>query len=150
MTNPIEETDRRQQRYWKWFLTAFVLLLLLLAIRHLLGTTLNEYELNSHPVGISLLALKLVLLFVMVLSIVKLGRLRSKAAADPQLKEALIDDELVKLHVAQSWKAGFIAAAVTPCIFLLLSLEDPVSVAFATPIIGSAAFLLTFYLKSNK
>ncbi|UCG53406.1 MAG: hypothetical protein JSW58_07590 [Candidatus Latescibacterota bacterium] len=154
MSNLIEETDRQQQRYWKRFLIAFFLLIVLLIVRYVFGTVLKEYELNSHPIGIVVLIISVALLVVMFVHIVKLNRLRARAAANPQLKEALIDNELTKLHLDQSWKAGFIGAAVTPFAFLLISsfhtINDPVLVAFATPIVGSAAFITTFFLKKNR
>jgi hypothetical protein len=154
MTNLIEEIDRLQQKYWKRFLFAFFLLIALLIVRYLFGTIYKEYELNSHPVGIVVLIISVALLIVVLTYIVKLGRLQARAAADPQLKEALIDNELTKLHLAHSWKAGFIGAAVTPFVFLLISsfhpIDDPLLVAFATPVVGSAAFLTSFFLKSNR
>lgn len=154
MANLIEETDRRQQKYWKRCLVAWFLFIALLVVRHLFGTTFREHELNSRPIGIVVLIVSVALLLVIVSYIVKLGRLQARAAADPQLKEALIDNELTKLHLAQSWKAGFIAAAVTPMVFLLISsfhpINDPVLVALATPTVGSLAFLTSFFLKSNR
>jgi hypothetical protein len=154
MTNLIEETYMRQQKYWKRFLLTFFLLLALVITRYLFGTVFREHELNSHPIGIVVLIISLALLAVLIILIVKLNQLRARAAADPQLKEALIDNELTKLHLAQSWKAGFITAAVTPFAFLLISsfhsINDPVLVAFATPSLGSSAFLTSFFLKSNR
>lgn len=154
MTNLIEETEMRQQKYWKRFLIAFFLLIALVIVRHLFGTVFKEHELNSHPIGIAVLVISLAVLVVLIILIVKLNQLRARAAADPQLKEALIDNELTKLHLAQSWKAGFIGAAVTPFVFLLISsfhpINDPVLVAFTTPVVGSAAFLTSFFLKSNR
>lgn len=154
MTNLIEETDRRQQTYWRRSLLAFFVLVVLLIVRHLFGTTFKEHDLNSHPVGIVVLIVSVALLIVMLTYVVKLGRLQARAASDPQLKEALIDNELTKLHLAQSWKAGFIAAAVTPFALLLISsfhpIDDPLLVAFSTPIVGSLAFMTSFILKSNR
>jgi hypothetical protein len=154
MTNIIEEADRQQQRCWLGFLSCFFLLLVLLIVRYLFGTAFSEYELNSSPVGIAVLVISIALLITMIVLLVRLGLLSARAKSDPELREALIDNELVKLHLAQSWKTAFIAAAVTPFAFLLMSsfhpIDDPLLVAFATPIIGSGAFLTSFYLKSSK
>ena len=150
MTNIIEETDRKQQRCWLGFLSCFCLLIVLLIVRHILA----EYEMNSGPLGIAVLAISVALLIVMLIFVFRLGLLSSRAKADPVLKEALIDNELVKHNLARSWKAAFITAAITPFMFLLVSLfhpfDDPLTVALATPIVGSGAFLTSFYLKSNK
>jgi hypothetical protein len=86
--------------------------------------------------------------------VVKLHLLKGRAKSDPQLKEALIDNELSKLYVLESWKAGFIGAVATPFAFLLISSVHPINdlllVALSTCAIGSGAFLTSFYLKSNK
>ena len=154
MTNLIEQAYKQQQKYWSRFLCAFLLLVVLLVVRHLFGTVFRQHELNSHPVGIALLIVSVVLLAVMIFLLIKLGRLKARAESNPQLREALINDELARLDIAQSWKAGFIGAAITPFVFLLISsfhqINDPLLIAFATPIIGSAAFLVSYYLKSNR
>jgi uncharacterized membrane protein len=150
MTNIIEETDRKQQRCWLGFLSCFFLLLVLLIVRHIFA----EYDLNSGPLGIAVLTISIALLIVMLVLIIRLGLLSARAKADPKLKEALIDNELVRHDLARSWKSAFIAAAITPFIFLLISsfhpIDDPLLVALATPIVGSGAFLTSFYHKSNK
>lgn len=150
MTNIIEETDLKQQRYWLGFLSCFFLLIVLLIVRHIFA----GQELNSSPLGIAVLTISIALLIAMLVFILRLGLLSAKAKADPKLREALIDNELVKHNLARSWKAAFIAAAITPFIFLLISsvrpMDDPLLVALATPIVGSGAFLTSFYLKSNK
>jgi hypothetical protein len=78
--------------------------------------------------------------------------LTSRAKRDPRLKEALIENELAKLHLLESWRAGFIAAAITPFFFLLIRaihpFNDPVLVALSTAIAGSGAFLTSYHLKS--
>jgi len=154
MASLIEETDRRQQKYWKGFLIAFFLLMVLLVVRHLFGSVFREHDLNSRPIGVFVLVVSVALLIAMVITLVKLGQLKGKMRADPRLREALIDSELSKLHVDKSWKAGFIGAAVTPFTFVLLSLlhpiDDPLLVAFWTPIVGSGAFLVSLYLRNSK
>lgn len=153
MENPIEEIDKKQKTYWRRFLIAFFLAIALLVVRHLFGSVFKEAGLNSQPIGIVVLIATIGLLVWMIVHVVKLNMLRGRAAADPRLKEALIDNELTQLYLAQSWKAGFIGAAATPFALLLISsfhaIDDPLLVAFATPIVGSAAFLTSFLLKSN-
>jgi hypothetical protein len=153
MGNPIEEVVSQEQKHWKRFLIAFFMGLTLLGVRYMFGTVFREHELNSHPVGMAVLSATVLALVGMVFSVVRLGQLAAKAKADPKLKEALIDDELTRLEVGKSWKAGFIGAALTPFAFLLLSslypIDDPVLVALATPSIGAAAFLTSFYLKKR-
>ena len=78
------------------------------------------------------------------------------AGSDPKAPTvaALIDNELAKLHVAQSWKPAFIAAAVTPFVFLVINtfhpIDDLLLVALATSAVGSGAFLTSFHLKSSR
>jgi hypothetical protein len=129
------------------------LVVALLVVRYVFGTALREHD-SAEIVRTLTAIVSVVLLVVMIVYLVKLGRLKARAAADPELKEALIDNELVKLHLTQSYKAGFIAASVTPFAFLLISTllyptDDLLMVALATPSIGSGAFLISFYLKSN-
>jgi len=152
MTNPIEETDRRQQRHWRILLVAFLVLSALLVVRYTFGTVFEEHELNSHPVGIAVLVASVALVIVMLVAVVRLGLLAVEARADPRLREALIDDELVKLHLARSWKAAFTGAVATPFVFLLISsfhpIEDLLLVALSTAGVGSGAFLISFYVKT--
>lgn len=154
MSNPIEVIDKRQQRYWRGFLMAFFLLMALLIVRYLFGTVYKEHELNARPIGIVVLVVSLVLLVILLSFIVKLGLLRSRAAADPQLRAALIDNELTKFHLTQSWKSAFLGAVATPFLFLFVSLFHPIHdlllVALATAAVGSGTFLTSFYLKSYK
>jgi len=95
-----------------------------------------------------------ILLLTVMFFVVKLYLLFLKAKSDPQLKEALIDNELSKLYILQSWKPAFIAAVATPFAFLLISSVHPINdlllVALSTCAVGSGAFLISFYLKSNK
>jgi hypothetical protein len=152
VTNPIEETDRRQRGYRRILLVAFLVLSTLLVVRYVFGTVLEEHELNSHPVGIAVLAVSVALVIVMLVAVVRLGLLAAEARADPRLREALIDDELVKLHITQSWKAAFIGAVATPFVFLLISsfhpIEDLLLVALSTAGVGSGAFLISFHVKT--
>ena len=154
MANLIEETERQQLRYWKGFLIAWFLAMALLIVRHLFGSVFEEYELNSRPIGIVVLTFTVILVLTAFLLVVKLGLLKSRAKSDPQLKEALIDNELSRLYVLESWKAGFIAAVATPFAFLLISSVHPINdlllVALTTCAVGSGAFLTSFYLKSSK
>ena len=154
MTNLIEETERQQHKYWKGFLIVWFLAMVLLIVRHLFGSVFKEYELNSRPIGIVVLIATVILLLTTLLFVVKLYLLKGRAKSDPQLKEALIDNELSKLYVLESWKAAFIGAVATPFAFLLISsfhpINDPLLVALSTCAIGSGAFLTSFYLKSNK
>jgi uncharacterized membrane protein len=153
MTNPIEEIVSQEQTLWKRALVAYFSAMILLGVRYVFGTALREHGLNSQPIGIVMLSVTVLLLLGMVYCLVKVGRLAARAKVDPKLKEALIDDELARLHIAESWKSGFIAAAVTPFAFLLIfslsQMDDPVLVAFATPAVGSGAFLTSLYLKKR-
>lgn len=154
MTNLIEKADRQQQRSWRGVLVAYFLLMVLLVIRHLFGTVYKEHGLNSSPLGIALLVVSIGLVVAMVALCIRLALLNARAAADPTLKEALIDNELVKLHITQSWKPAFIAAAVTPFVFLLIDtfhpIDDLLLVALTTPAVGSGAFLTSYHIKSCK
>jgi hypothetical protein len=154
MKNLIEETERQQLKYWKGFLIAWFLALTLLIIRHLFGTVFKQYELNSRPIGIVVLTVTVILVLTIFVFVVKLNLLRGRAKSDPQLKEALIDNELSKLYILQSWKVGFIGAVATPFAFLFISSFHPINdlllVALSTCAIGSGAFLTSFYLKSSK
>jgi hypothetical protein len=119
-----------------------------------LGTVFKEQALNSSPIGVTVLVATVVLLVVAVALITQLARLAARAKADPQLREALIDNELVKWHLAQSWKAGFLGAIATPFIFLLIDtvypIDDPLLVALTTAMVGSGAFLTSFHLRSSR
>jgi len=154
MTNLIEKTERQQLKYWKISLVAWFLAMALLIVRHLFGTVFKDYELNSQPIGIVVLIVNVILLLTVLFFVVKLYLLFLKAKADPQLKEALIDNELSKLYILQSWKPAFIAAVATPFAFLLISSFHPITdlllVALSTCAIGSGAFLTSFYFKSSK
>jgi hypothetical protein len=153
MTNIIEETNRRQKIYWGRYLLSWIMLIALLAVRYVFGTALKDQEI-APTIRILTLAASVALLIMMIVHLVKLGRLAARARAHPGLKEALIDNELVKLHLTQSYKSGFVGASVTPLVFLLISsllypINDPLMVALATPIVGSGAFLISFFLKSH-
>jgi hypothetical protein len=154
MSNTIEEIDRQQLRLWRWALIFFFLAWVLLIVRYFSGTILGERTLSSGPVGIAMLAATIVLLALLVGLIFKLGRLAARAKADPRLREALIDNELVKWHLAQSWKAGFLGAVATPFVFLLASsfypMDDLLLVALTTAAVGSGAFLTAFHLRSSR
>ena len=154
MTNLIEETARQQHKYWKGFLIAWFLANALLIVRYLFGTVFKEYELNSRSIGIVVLTVTVILVLTAVFFVAKLYLLFGRAKSAPQLKEALLDNELSKLYVLQSWKAGFIGAVATPFVFLLISSVHPINdlllVALSTCSVGSGAFLISFYLKSNK
>ena len=154
MTSHIEEVDRRQQKHWRVLLIAFYAAISLLIVRYLFGTVFSEHGLNARPIGILILVATVVLLVVTGYQTVMLARLMNRAKSDPLLKEALIDGELAQLHLLESWRVGFIAAVVTPFLFLLIRsfypFNDPVLVAFSTAIAGSGAFLTSYYLKSNR
>ena len=154
MTNVIEAADRQQMRLWRRLLLAFVLLEVLLIVRYLFGTVFEEYGLNARPLGIAVLVVSIALVIVASVLIVRLGLFAAKAKADPRLREALIDNELVKWNLAQAWMAGFLGAVATPFVFLLISsfypIDDLLLVAFSSVAIGSLAFLISFYLRSNK
>ena len=154
MTNLIEETEKQQLKYWKRSLIAWFLAIVLLTVRHLFGTVFKEYGLNSRPIGIVVLTVNVFLLLTVLFFVVKLYLLFVRAKANPQLKEALIDNELSKLYILESWKVGFIGAVVTPFAFLLISSVHPINdlllVALSTCAFGSGAFLTSFYLKSKK
>lgn len=153
MTNLIEETDRQQQKHWRLLLAAFLLLMVLLIVRYVFGTVFAEQDLNSRPIGIAVLVVSVALTITMLVAGVRLGLLAARTAADPRLREALVDNELVRLHLAESWKAAFIAAVTTPFVFLLISSFHPINdlllVALSTANVGCGAFLISFYLKSN-
>lgn len=150
MTNPIEQADREQQKYWRRLLIAFFSLIVLLAVRYLFGSVFKQYQLNSHPIGVLVLLLSVTQLIVMLTYIVKLRRLQVRMMSNPRLREALVDNEFVKSQVAGSWKAGFVGAASTPLVLVLLSVKDPLVLAFTTPIVGSAAFLISLYLRNRR
>jgi heme/copper-type cytochrome/quinol oxidase subunit 2 len=154
MTNLIEETERQQQKYWKGFLIAWFMAIVLLIVRHLFGSVFKQHELNSRPIGIAVLTVTVILLLMVLFFVVKLYLLFVRAKSDPQLKEALIDNELSRLYILQSWKPAFIAAVATPFAFLLISSFHPINdlllIALTTCVVGSGAFLTSFYLKSNK
>ena len=150
MSNPIEHMARRQRRIWSVFLFCFSLLVLLLITRGLLVAN----DLNEGTLGVGVLALSLATLASMVFSIAKLGLLQGRVSADPRLRDALVDDQRIRLNVLESWRAGFIVAALTPICLLLISgvsplFNDPLSVALLTPIAGSGAFLFSLYAKSG-
>ena len=109
---------------------------------------------NSRPTGIVVLTVTVILGLTALFFVVKLYLLLGRAKSNPQLKEALINNELSKLYVLQSWKAAFIGAVATPFAFLLVSsvhpINDPLLVALSTCAVGSGVFLISFYLKSNK
>ena len=154
MTSLIEDTEGQQLKYWKGCLIAWLLAMALLIVRHLFGSVLKEHELNSRPIGIVVLTVNVILLLTVLLFVVRLYLLFVRAKSDPQLKEALIDNELSSLYILRSWKAGFIGAVATPFAFLLISSVHPINdlllVALSTCAIGSGAFLISFYLKSSK
>jgi hypothetical protein len=154
MTNLIEETERQQLKYWKGSLIAWFLAMALLFVRYLFGSVFKEYELNSRPIGIVVLIVNVILLLMVLFFVVKLYLLFVRAKSDPQLKEALIDNELSRLYILQSWKPAFIAAVATPFAFLPISSFHPINdlllIALTTCAVGSGAFLTSFYLKSSK
>ena len=154
MKNLIEKTERQQLKYWKGALITWFLALALLVVRHLFGSVFKEYELNSRPIGVVVLTVNVILLLTVMFFVIKLYLLFLKAKSNPQLKEALIDNELSKLYILQSWKPAFIAAVATPFVFLLISSFHPINdlllVALSTCCVGSGAFVTSFYLKSNK
>jgi len=154
MTNLIEETERQQLKYWKGALIAWFLAMALLIVRHLFASVFKEHEFNSRPIGIVVLAATVILVLMVLFFVVRLYLLLGRAKSNPQLKEALIDNELGKLYILQSWKPAFIAATATPFTFLLISSVHPINdlllVALSTCAIGSGAFLTSFYLKSSK
>ena len=154
MTNLIEETERQQHKSWQGFLIVWFLAMVLLIVRYLFGSVFKEYELNSRPIVIVVLTVTVILVLTALFFVVKLNLLLGRAKSDPQLKEALIDNELTKLYVLESWKAAFIGAVATPFAFLLISSVHPINdlllVALSTCTVGSGAFLTSFYLKSNK
>jgi len=128
--------------------------MVLLIVRYLFGSVFKEYELNSRPFAIVVLTVTVILVLTALFFVVKLNLLLGRAKSDPQLKEALINNELTKLYVLESWKAAFIGAVATPFAFLLISSVHPINglllVALSTCSVGSGAFLTSFYLKSNK
>jgi uncharacterized membrane protein len=150
MANPIEQAEKKQQKYWRRFLIALFSLIVLLFVRFLLGSVFREHELNSHPIGIVILLLSAMLLIVLLTYIVKLRRLQSQITSVPQLREALVDNEFIKSNVAASWKVGFCCAVPTPLLLVLLSVKDPLVIAFATPIVGSVAFIVSLYLRNRR
>lgn len=153
MTYTIEEADRQQRKYWRGLLIAFCLNVALLAVRALFYYGFNEYNLNSQPIGIAVLVVTIVALIIMVYFLIMLSRLNIRISADPKLKEALIDDELTKMHVVESWKPAFIAAVATPYAFLIVSsfceFNDLLTLAFTTSIVGAGAYLISYYIKSR-
>jgi len=152
MFSHIEDADRRQLKLWGGFLVAFYLLLALLFVRYLLGTVFREYGLNNSPLGVFILIVSVALLVMLITIVVRLGLEKARAAANPELKEALLDNELNKLHLHQSWKAGFLGAVATPFLFLVGSVFYPINdlllVSLTTISIGSGSFLTSYYLKS--
>ena len=46
--------------------------------------------------------------------------------------------------------AGFIGAAAAPLLLVILSVKDPLVIAFGAPIIGSGAFFISFYLRNRR
>ena len=153
MTNLIEESERKLQKYFRRLLIAFSLAVALLAVRAVFYYGFNEYNLNSQPIGIAILIATIIVLAIAVRYVVLLGRLKSRIGANPQLKEALIDDELTKLHAVQSWRSAFIGAVATPFVFLLISTYHPfcdlLTVALTTGIVGSGAYLISYYWKNR-
>ena len=153
MTNPIEVADKQQRKYWKGFLTAFCIAIALLAVRALFYYGFGEYELNSRPIGIVVLIVTIVMFILQVYFLIKLGRLKGKIRTDSQLKEAILEDELTKLNAIKSWLPAFIAAVATPFGFLLISSFYPfcdlLTVALSTALIGSGAYLVSYYLRNR-
>jgi hypothetical protein len=153
MTYRIEKADSQQRKYLKGFLAAFCLSVVLLAVRALFYYGFNEYDLNSKPIGIAVLVATIVGLITAVYFLAMLSRLKIRINADPKLKEALIDDELTKLHAVESWKPAFIGAVATPYAFLIVSsfypFHDLLTIAFTTSIVGFGAYLISYYLKSR-
>ncbi len=150
MKNLIEEIDSLQQKYMKGILVAIIPANGLLFVRYLFGTSFREYELNSQPIGIVVLLATVVLLITTFVYVIKLALLKAKVIADPHLKEALIDNELCRLHIDKSFKAGFIGTVVTPYVFLFLLIDDPVLVAFSTSTVGSVTLLISLYLRNSE
>jgi len=154
MTNTIEAADRQQLRLWRRLLLALVLLQGLLIVRYVFGTVFREHGLNARPIGIGVLVVSIALVVAASVLVVRLGLFAAKAKADPRLREALIDNELVKWNLAQSWMAGFVGAVATPFVFLLISsfypIDDLLLVALTTIAMGSLAFLISFYLRSDR
>lgn len=153
MTNPIEVTAKQQQKCWRGFLIAFFLTVALLAVRALFYYAFGEYDLNAQPIGTVVLIATIIALIIQVFFLVKLGRLKSKVGADPQLREAILEDELSRLYALQSWKPAFMGAIATPFGFLLISSFYPfcdlLTVSFTTIIVGSATYLTSYYVKSR-
>ena len=153
MTNLIEETEGKRQRYFRRFLVAFSLAVVLLTIRAVFYYGFNEYDLNSRPIGMAILITTIIVFVFTVYYVAMLVRLMSRIRANPQLKEALIDDELARLHAVESWRSAFVGAVVTPFIFLLISTYHPfcdlLTVAFATAIVGTGAYLISYHRKSR-
>ena len=153
MSNMIEQVEKTQQRTWKRCLIALVLLEVLLIFRYSLYLMSNEQNYNRHPIAVIVLILSVILLIVLIALVLKLGRLKSQIMKDPQLKAALIDNELIKKQFAESWQIGFIGAVATPFAFLVVNSFAPVNdlllVALTTAAAGSVSFLLAFYVKSQ-
>jgi hypothetical protein len=153
MANLIEVTDRKQRKYWKGFMIAFCLAIALLAVRALFYYGFGEYDLNSQPIGIVVLAFTIFLLILQVYFLVKLGRLRGRVKTNPQLKEAILEDEFAKLHAIKSWMPAFIGAVVTPFFFLLVSSFYPfcdlLTVALSTALVGCGVYLASYYFRSR-
>lgn len=153
MTNPIEEADTQRRAYWKRFLIAFFISLLLLAVRALFYYAFAEHELNSKPIGIIVLLATIIALLFQVYFVVRLARLKQRAGANRQLKEAILEDELSKLQAIESWRPAFFGAVATPFFFLVISsirpFYDLLTVALTTAIVGAGTYVTAYYLKSR-
>ncbi len=152
MPNKIEETRLEQLRNLKGILISFFSAQVLLGVRYTFYMFSVNNELNSQPIGYLVVFTTIVMMLIMVFFIVKQGLLHGRIMADSHLREALVDDEVDKLNLKKSWQAGFIAAAVTPLLFAMISsivpFNDLLVVAFTTMLIGSSAFLLSYYVRN--
>ncbi len=153
MTYRIEETDRKLREYWRGFLVALCIGVGLLAVRALFYYAFSAHDLNSQPIGVVVLIATIVALIIAFYFLVRLGRLKAKINSDPQLREALAEEELTLLRATESWKIAFIGAVATPWVFLIISTFSPfcdiLTIALSTSIVGSAAYLIAFYRKSG-
>jgi len=153
MTNPIEIADRQQRIYWKRFLLTFFIFLGLMGVRAVFYYGFGKYELNSKPIGIVVLIITVFVLIIQLFFLIKLIQLKNRINADPQLKEAILEDEIENLNAIKSWRPAFLAAIATPFVFLMIStflpFNDLLVVALSTIIIGSITYLTSYYLKSR-
>ncbi|MDH3215289.1 MAG: hypothetical protein OEN01_03240 [Candidatus Krumholzibacteria bacterium] len=141
----IEAIDRRRLRYLEGYLIGFWVFMVLWTTRFFFRAS----DLNSRPVGLVVLTGLIVAVAVQAIFMIRLAGLGRRIQRDPALRSAL-NNELVVLYEARSWKAAFLSAVASTVFFALVSLVYPITdlvfVALTAIIVGAGSYRLAFYL----